>query len=411
VNDQAFLLVTDTSTFSTDINSQGYDGLIGLGPNSGSVISNKLDGGAGDAVLNRIFEQNKTSQNFISFLLDRLGDSTEPFTGQLTISELVPGYENITNQPKLSVELVAGLIDQNQHWQVLTDKNNGVIGPDGKIIDISSIVPKAPDGTLVAVIDSGFTLPQVPRDMADAIYGRVQGAVYDTANQFWTVPCGQLLNISFNFGGVNIPIHPLDTVSSDFNYKDSSGKSACVGAFQPITSAFSLLGTYDMIMGMAFLRNTYTLLDFGNWVDVSSNDRSNPYVQLLPVTNVENAVAEFIKDRLGGVDTTGASQYALLPASQMQHSPVSAEEKKKEYQEMILSRWPYILGGCLVLVILLLGLVIWKCCCRRRAKKTRAASFLPGQRMDNMYMSLEEQGSKRHLMQGPGYMEHGYSGS
>jgi hypothetical protein len=205
------VLVTDTSTFSTDIHAQGYDGLIGLGPNSGSIISNKLSKGAGNAVLNRIFQQNKTTANFISFLLDRSGDLKDPFMGQMTISEVVPGFENITNQPKLSVELVAGLIDRNQHWQVLTDKNNGVVGPDSKVIDISSIVPKAPDGTLVAVIDSGFTLPQVPREIADAIYGRVQGAVYDTDHQFWTVPCEQLLNISFNFGGVNIPIHPLDS--------------------------------------------------------------------------------------------------------------------------------------------------------------------------------------------------------
>jgi hypothetical protein len=412
VNDQAFLLVTDTSAFSTNIHVQGYDGLIGLGPNSGSVINGKLDGDTGNAVLSRIFEQNKTTQNFVSFLLDRSGDPGDPFTGQLTISELISGYENITNQEKLSVEMVAGLIDENQHWQILTDKNNGVIGPDGQVIDISSIVPKAPDGKLVAVIDSGFTLPQVPREMADAIYGRVQGAIYDTTQQLWTLPCGQLLNISFNFGGVNFPIHPLDTVNNDFSYTDGSGKPACIGAFQPITSAFSLLGTYDLILGMGFLRNSYTLLDYGNWVDVSSNDRSDPYVQLLPVTNVKDAVADFINVRLGGVDTSGDAQYALLPASQMKHSPISAEEKKKKYQEMVLSRWPYILVGCLVFVLLLFGLTVWRCC-RRRVKKKRIASFVPGQGENGAYMSLEEQGGKRH--NSPGYMDassdagHGYS--
>jgi len=406
VDNQAFLLVTDTSSFSTDIYEQGYAGLIGLGPNSGSVIRSKVDSDAGDAVLNRIFEQNKTTQNYISFLLNRAGDSNESFIGQLTISEVVPGYENITNQPRLSVEMVAGLINENQHWQILTDKDNGVTGPDGRVIDISSIVPKAPDGTLVAVIDSGFTLPQVPRAVSDAIYGRVQGAVYDTTQQFWTLPCGQLLNISFNFGGVNIPIHPLDTVNNDFHYKDSNGNPACVGAFQPITSAFSLLGTYDMILGMGFLRNTYTLLDYGNWVDLSSNDRSNPYVQFLPVTNVEDAVADFIRVRLAGVDTTGAPQYDLLPVSQMQHSPISEQEKKKAYEEMILSRWPYILVGCLAFVIIVIGLIVWRCCCRRRAKK-RVASFIPGHGMDNAYMSLEEQSGKRH--HGPGYIvDNGY---
>ena len=30
------------------------------------------------------------------------------------------------------------------------------------------------------------------------------------------VPCGQYLNVSFNFGGKNYPIHPLDLVESLF---------------------------------------------------------------------------------------------------------------------------------------------------------------------------------------------------
>jgi hypothetical protein len=44
-----------------------------------------------------------------------------------------------------------------QHWQALTDKDKTVIGPDGNVINIESIVPKAPDGQMVAVFDSGFT--------------------------------------------------------------------------------------------------------------------------------------------------------------------------------------------------------------------------------------------------------------
>lgn len=58
---------------------------MGLGPNSGSVIWRKLDVDAkGDSVMNRIYSQNKTSENYITFLLDRVGDPTDPFTGQMT---------------------------------------------------------------------------------------------------------------------------------------------------------------------------------------------------------------------------------------------------------------------------------------------------------------------------------------
>lgn len=154
------MYVANASSFSTDISAQGYNGLVGLGPNTGSLIRKQIGDGPGDAMLDRIFQQNLTSQNYITFMLNRLNDPGNNITGQITISEIVAGYENITNQPKLSVVKVPGLTDEDQHWQIYTDKN-GVIGPDGQVISIKSIVPKAPDGQLVAVFDSGFTFPQV----------------------------------------------------------------------------------------------------------------------------------------------------------------------------------------------------------------------------------------------------------
>ncbi|KAJ7079760.1 aspartic peptidase A1 [Mycena belliarum] len=375
VEDQAFLLVPDRSSFSKDTS---FDGLLGLGPNEGSVIHDKLDSAAGDSMINRIFSQNKSASNYITFLLDRKNDPGETLTGQFTIGETVKGFENITAQPKLNVKTVHKLLEDQQHWQAMTDKDKTLIGPDGNYINIKSIVPRAPKGQLVAVFDSGFTFSQVPREMSDAIYGRVQGAVYDPKNEWWTVPCGQMLNLTFSFGGVAFPINPLDTVDDNFKIMDSTGNRVCIGAFQPITSAFSLFGNFDMIMGMTFLRNAYTLMDFGDWIDSSSVDRGDPFIQLLPLTNVAAAHAGFVKQRLAGVDTSGASQYQLLPASQQQHSPVSDSEKKAKYEEMILSRWPYIFVGCLVAVALLVGFIVWRCCCRRKGKQGKAAAGAAG---------------------------------
>lgn len=111
------------------------------------------------------------------------------------------------------------------------------------------------------------------------------------------------------------------------------------------------------------VRNVYTLLDFGSWANGNSSD--HPFIQLVPITNSVQARQDFINIRLGGTDTTGSGQWALLPAGQGQQSPVTAEEKKQLEQEKILSHWPWILFGCLVFVILVVGLCIWKCCCRR----------------------------------------------
>jgi len=44
----------------------------------------------------------------------------------------------------------------DQHWQALTDDNIGIIGPDGNPVVLDSIVPGAPKGQFVAVIDSGY---------------------------------------------------------------------------------------------------------------------------------------------------------------------------------------------------------------------------------------------------------------
>ncbi|TFK40750.1 aspartic peptidase A1 [Crucibulum laeve] len=390
VDNQAFLLVEDTSTFTSDIHAQGYDGLLGLGPNGGSQIRKKLDKDTGDSLLTHIFEQDNTTENYITFLLDRKGDSTDPFTGQFTIGEVVPGFENVTSMPKLDVETVQKILEADQHWQALTDKDNGIIGPDGQAIKLKSIVPKAPSGQFVAVIDSGFTFSQVPRDVSDAIYGRVRGAVYDTKNEYWTIPCGQLLNLTFMFGGKPYPVHPLDVVDNNFSKTDANGKRVCIGAFQPITSAFSVLGHYDMILGMSFLRNAYTLLDFGDWID-DTKDQGHPYIQMTSLLDVPAARRDFIQIRLGGNDTTGDEQWSLLPVDQMQKSPVSEEEKKKLYQEMILSRWPYILIGCLAFLVLVAGLCIWKCCCRKKTKKTKSQmGIFKGKAESSAYLPLQE---------------------
>ncbi|KAH9080404.1 aspartic peptidase domain-containing protein, partial [Lactarius deliciosus] len=231
VDKQAFILVNDTSTFSSSLQSNGFQGLMGLGFDDGSIVRGIVGDGAGDTPLSRIFQQNKTTQNFISILLDRNNDPTDTVTGQITISE------SIESQPKLYIKDVF-FDSSSQHWAVYIDKER-----------------------LSPVLDSGFTFSQVPRKMADAIYGRVQGANYSQEEGLWMVPCDQELNITFTFAGVKMPVHPLDVVSGDFNL----GSYCPRNSYQPITTAFSVLGDYDMILGMSFMRNVYALFDYGNY--------------------------------------------------------------------------------------------------------------------------------------------------
>lgn len=150
-----------TVSAAADSSHSAGQGLIGLGPNSGSIVHSIINDHSGDAVVDRIFRQNTSTPNYISFLLGRSGDPTEPFPGDITIGQPLEPYGNITSQPKLTVTQAEGGAS-GQHWQTLLDKN-GIIGPDGQPISVESGVKGAPKDQLTVIFDSGFSLPQVPK--------------------------------------------------------------------------------------------------------------------------------------------------------------------------------------------------------------------------------------------------------
>ncbi|KAG6829512.1 hypothetical protein H0H92_004314 [Tricholoma furcatifolium] len=154
VPNQAFLEV-----IPDDVNRAG-NGILGLGPNEASKIYNAMQNLQGATLLEHIFLQNLTTPNYLTVLLGRSGDFTDYYGGSLTIGQVIPGYEAVLKQPKLAV---VNSIDADLHFQVLLDEN-GLIGPDGKPIPIrTSVVSTANDEQLTVVIDTGFSLPQVPR--------------------------------------------------------------------------------------------------------------------------------------------------------------------------------------------------------------------------------------------------------
>jgi hypothetical protein len=114
----------------------------------------------------------------------------------------------------------------------------------------------------------------------------------------------------------------------------------------------------------------------------------------MPITDKDKAHSDFVSLRMGGVDVSGDSAHALLPADQGQKSPIPESEKKKELQAKILSRWPYIFLGCFIFFLLLVGFGIWKCCKRRRQrreKKLAAELGLEGKHQDNhTYLELQD---------------------
>ncbi|KAK0441623.1 aspartic peptidase domain-containing protein [Armillaria borealis] len=306
VQDQAFMQVTpDSDTIGT--------GLIGLGPTSSSNIYATLNTSAGYAVLDRIFLQNTSTPNYLTVLLGRTQDPTDVFPGDMSIGELLDGYSNVESEPKLEVTVVPVRESGNQHFQILLDED-GISGPDGKPISITTEVNQTSNSKqATAILDTGYTLSQVPKSVADAIYSRVSGAEYrnvtDVGN-VWIVPCDEEVNITFKFSGNSYHIHPLDATMDPslvdlpdlHNLVNSEGQSSCIGSFQPIASS-AMSDTYDMILGMSFLRNVYAVFNFGDFV-ASGNDttiRGDPYIQLLSTTDPAEAHSDFVTVRLSGL--------------------------------------------------------------------------------------------------------------
>jgi hypothetical protein len=138
-------------------------GLIGLGPHVGSSIRDALNSSAGDPPLDRIFNQDLSVANYITLLLARPNNTAGDYTSEMTISEILPQYQDIANQPKIPVTIVPSQVSSQQHFSILLD-SNGIIGPNGKSIQTNSNATAAPNydpHRFQTVIDSGFTLPQL----------------------------------------------------------------------------------------------------------------------------------------------------------------------------------------------------------------------------------------------------------
>ena len=107
-----------------------------------------------------------------------------------------------------------------QHWQAALDAN-GILGPDGVPILENTIILDTKTSELSClhvIFDMGFTFLQVLHAVTDEIYGRVPEVVFIADKEcdkgsspgYWQIPCNYEFSMTFVFGGVAIPIAPLN---------------------------------------------------------------------------------------------------------------------------------------------------------------------------------------------------------
>ncbi|KAF9814225.1 hypothetical protein IEO21_05236 [Rhodonia placenta] len=136
------------------------------------------------------------------------------------------------------------------------------------------------------VFTIGEPLPQYTNVTAQPVLPIVNTT---DGRQHWTLPLdGMKVNGKwYNTRGVEFPVNPLDTVVPSGRYQN--GSVGCAGAFVRSQSAPG--NGIDLLLGDTFLRNVYALYNL-NWWGKDGNT-TLPYVQLLSMTNAEEAAAQF----------------------------------------------------------------------------------------------------------------------
>ncbi|KNZ73877.1 Saccharopepsin [Termitomyces sp. J132] len=156
-------------------------------------------------------------------------------------------------------------------------------------VQLSSVV-NGPGALPSAVLDSGVPLILTTSSIANGIYGAI-GVAPDNKGQYY-VPCTTPLNLTITLDDrPPIPLHPLDLTSE-------SGSTFCTGVIQAADSVFTAPTVpADIILGVPFLRNTYTVMAYEPPDDVglfsASGDSIKPRLGLLGITDPARAMDEF----------------------------------------------------------------------------------------------------------------------
>ncbi|KAJ7659157.1 aspartic peptidase domain-containing protein [Mycena polygramma] len=241
--------------------------------------------GLGQPFLSNIFDQTPGQDNFLGLSLSRTGDLEGTSDGLFTINEVDEAYAAVVNAS--TIPCYPG---GNNRWTFLIDN----ISVDGTNVTLSkSVIPGVPSGKLVALLDTGAPEISLPQPLIDAIYSQIPGSNSTERNgdKIWTIPCNTTASVAIQIGGDSFPFHPLDL--SKISYAMGSlNVSTCESMWGP-NSGDEL---EDIILGDSFMRNVYSIFNFGN--SVSNSSTGNASIQLLSLTDPATAATDVATVRM-----------------------------------------------------------------------------------------------------------------
>ncbi|KAG6872960.1 hypothetical protein C0995_004714 [Termitomyces sp. Mi166 len=297
--DSQALAAADSITFEPL--SPTFSGILGLALPLNSIIaelippvtSNSPDGAAWASNLFSITPRSSApSARFLSLLLSRPGSDTVP--AQLGIGR----HPSFVSDPS-AVEY-ASLESEREgtlFWKVGVRAITVWVNGEQMPVQIG----RSSNGALFpsAVLDSGVPLIFTTSAVANGIYGAI-GIGPGSDGQYY-VPCTTPLNITITLDDrTPIPLHPLDLTAKPMN---DNTASSCIGLIQSADSVLAQpTSLFDIILGVPFLRNTYTVMTYEPPTDSGAFDTSNnasaagdikPQLGLIGITDPVKALDEF----------------------------------------------------------------------------------------------------------------------
>ena len=179
----------------------GAQGILGMAFDNGRIAETfQMAWGAqaseqlGRAFITNVFAMNTSVPNNFDVQLGRVDGPNDVSIGTFIISAHETGYEDVAEAPKLPRV-------RPDHWSLILDEMR--INGEAFAFNKSS-VPGVPQGKVIAVLDTGFSLPPLPQAAVDAIYSKIPGAAFWNAPiiNSWIIPCNSSTDLSFYFGYV-----------------------------------------------------------------------------------------------------------------------------------------------------------------------------------------------------------------
>ncbi|EJD04408.1 acid protease [Fomitiporia mediterranea MF3/22] len=284
-----------------------YSGILGLALPLDSVISQEVPPVTdnvpdGATFISNLFGVTPTDQApaqfFYSVLLARPNIDRIPSVlavGRHPSNDLLSDGLTIDSS-KIAYSSVLSERDGVHFWKAELRAITVYVNGTAKSVDIGTSVTGGPYPE--AVLDTGVPYIISTPTIANAVWGALGISPANDGNYY--VPCTTPLNMTITLDNrEEIPIHPLD-----LSAVPASGGSSCIGLFQQSSALSNPSGFGDIILGVPFLRNVYTVMAYepisvggivGNGAAATKTKRApiSPMLGLLNMTNPTTAMDEF----------------------------------------------------------------------------------------------------------------------